>query len=1419
MNKTSTSAGDAVKSARAPLLRRLLSRFWSSEQTQARPRSAQRTRFETLEPRILLSADFMPVAAEAMADGLDQLGERMDQFLTGDAAFAERVPLLLKVTVDENDTLVSEAPTVGDLLTVAVDANGDGQVSGLFFDPSDDDESELADLDTGHDGFVDAGEFLEGWFFERVQERLDTHDDTRADFVAFLKSGDFFDGGPIDRTLDHLGPYTVEFKTLDGQITDTTENPDAEVTFTVDIELTVSTTMPIDLGLEADGLKLFAYTGSSLNPQSVTVPVTSKLSFSFEFGVYTGGQDDSEIDAADFFVRKADPLLVSVVATDTDLDFNLNIGFLGAEVVNGEFDLQVDVASALVDPNDPIALGFQDSQHGVEQTSGVVTAANAVPSANLDHAVGFFLRVGNVGITTPVFVSDNDAPDLAALKSHIQAAVASANLDGIITADIDGANKVTFSLAQTTDTPLGFANESLALNGIIQAAPDGTGVSAFDFLADQAFLLSVAGELPRLVTVRFPNPAEEEIGFGGKQEASLPGSIDQVEAVSAPSVFNITGDATFGITVTTNSGFQYTNTITVSPSDIAAGADIFDLTAAINGKLNLDLNFAPLLEAVTDGSKIRFEGTSSALSAIRVDAGGTAIAEIGFADLAQTTLQLTAANNAINSGDLSSRATFRVDLLEVGVGATTKYVTVTPSDNSGVVDLAADVDAALAAAGLGGDLDAVEAGGKVVLVAKHINVASFSVTSENETIDDLVHDVNAALADAGMGAQVTASNAGGQLRLDAAGESIEITHTLTFDAGVTFAELQANPGSELFEPAVDQAASHATLDLPVKVKAGLEDLQTGADDDWNPQDLAIVANFSPLGSTVAEYDADLQRFSIHFDLTPGSGVPEQDSQVAAVTSGELDEEARLVNMAEALNFNLVGAENVVGLLMGLGSALQQLTSVAEFADFDIPFVDAALADLFNYTDSDKAAFTGLIDKILFDMGADGFSGDDADKLLRKITEDGTSYLLPAFVTAQELAAKLGTVLGVALEGNGGINAAYNTSTNELTYRVDLIAGEDTVTSLTRAFDYDVELSPFAKMTVDTAAQPASKQVTLEGRTGLGMTFGIDLDPPGIVINASTPLEDLNGGNGVDIRKTHAITGTVQIPVAGPSDAPVQQITADAEFFVSIDGAAAVKVTVKSTSALNRSMGDLVADLDNSLALAGLFSQLHADYDGQRLVLSGARGGHAVRDHQRQFRRRAAARPGAGDVERMGLPGHRLERRGARDRARRARAGRPGAGGDRCDQRPDGRRGNGGLQRGAYRPAAGRHHRRRGHLPRRFREWFRRAPRPGLLPVECAELGVRRPVRQPAPDRGRRDRRDAPRRPLLRAQRRDAHRRPEPRDAGRRHPGAGAVRHRRRRHHARRLDAGQRDRRAEQRVEDHAGAAVRQDRHARRRSRW
>ena len=1180
--------------AASGLLTRLLSRLWTS--APERGPTSRRARFEALEPRILLSADLTPETADALADGLNRLGNRVEDFLVSETLLDQRIPLLLSVKENDDGIVVDEAPTISELYVVPVDANGDGDIDD-FIDPFDDDESILQDLDTAGnaDGSVDAGEFLQGWFFDPLEAFLNGHPATTTDVVDFLEGGFLFS---LDQSLS-IGPYTIEFEIVDAKVADLTEDPDAEAAFSVGFVLSITQDLPIDLGLEADALKLLPFTGPDASPEPPVVETTSSLSFGFTFGVFTGGQTPAQITGSDFFIRKADPLLVSVTAEDTDLDFKLNVGFLGAEVVDGSLDLQVDVETTLLDPNDPDVLGFIDTQHGVESTTGVVTATNAVPSANLDHAAGFFLRVGNVGITTPVLVLDNAAADLNALKTHVESALAAANLDDLIDVSLVGAGNDTFqfSLIPTSDTPLGFANEALGLLGSLSGTPDGDGPNAFEYLSDQVFLLSVGGGLARIITVRFPDPAKEEIGFGHEQTADLTAAADQVVAANTPTVFDITGNANFTVTITFDNGTQLSQSFTVTATDTDGSGNLAQLAGAIDAQLVADTTIFPFVQVLDEGGKIKFEGINSSVSGIRVQASGTATSEIGFASDADATLSLTAANNAINTGDLSGTATFDVTVTTVGVGTSTTRVTVAPSDNGGVADLAADIDAALASQGLA--IDASVVSGKIVLTAQNVNVAAFDVKVGNQDLDDLVADVNAALDDAGLGSAVDASNdGGGHLVLTStAGKSLEISRTLTFDAGVTFTELGLG-ANQLFSTTTG-ADSHVTFDFPVQVLAGLEDATTEADDDWDPADVAIVGNFDPFGP-LSVFDAGGEnRFNLNLTVDPPSAA---DAPIAVPTPGSLTDEIKLVNFAELLQFNVVAAESMIGLITQLGQSLESIASSGQFSLYGIPLSGSALADMLVFGDLVQ---TGLV----YDVGEDGQLDATASKpnnhadlvadgevsrlQVRTIVHaDGqdTVKLLPSFVTAQQLASQLSTLLGIPL-GPNGINARYDpadgsTTGNELSYTITLVSKdrisvgvEDSVgeaDAFHAPFEFDVNLSPFGELTVDTVddmGNPLDSRVTLTSRNSLQMTFGVDLDPAAPIdfADGGTDVQDLNNETGVDIKLERAVTGTD----------PVRQvfgIGSDATFLVSIDDGAPVQVTL-SKAVVDGTDGSLNAFAD------------------------------------------------------------------------------------------------------------------------------------------------------------------------------------------------------------------------------------------------
>ncbi|HET9823430.1 MAG TPA: LEPR-XLL domain-containing protein [Burkholderiaceae bacterium] len=1207
------------KSERQP--RALVSRLkkalagWSGSAGGAAQEPRRRVHIEPIEPRVLLSVDLLPAASYGLADGIDALGDRMADFLVAEDLLGDRVPILLKAGKDTDGNPVYEAPTVLDLLSVRVDANLDG-VNGLAdpsdplnFNTSDDDEGVLAGLDKdllgqpGH-GVVDPGEFLQAWFFEPFANYLDLAPLTTGDVKHFLEDGILLYFSP-EKHLDHLSgsSYVVDFKIVDAKVDDTTENPDAEFTFKVGFELTITQMMAIDLGLEADALKLLAFTGEvDSNPGQPKVPVTSKLSFAFDFGIHTGGQSTAQINALDFFVRKAEPIVASVKSDVGDIpDFHLNIGFLGADVIDGSLKLQADVETALLDPNDPDVLGFTDDQHGVEQASGSVVAANALSSANLSHAAGFFLRIGNLGISTPVTVPDNnaDGDPLSAVVADVDAALVAAGLGDLVEVSLDGSDKLRFDVVATTDTPLGFGNDVNNTFGVLQATPDGTGGNIWEFTADQNFLLSVGGALPKLVTVRGPDPSHTQIGFNNGQSAAA----TAVVAPAPASVFDISADANFTVTVKFDDGTEASASFTLSATDTDGNTDAGDLAADIDAGMLANPAVWGVVQVVADGSgHIRFNPLGGTVSAIRVQASGTATSEVGLAGDATATRALTAASAA--TADLADPARFKLTL-KTDTGASTSTATVlvvVPDyDRASLADLAGDINAAIDAAVGANRIDATVVGGKIVLKALDADVLAFSVVTINESLADLVGDVNQALAEAGLGGQVTASEVLGQLRLaTTGGQSLEISRRLTFDAGVTFAELVLTPTAQLFD-AAEGSASTVQLKLPVSVLPGLEDAKTPADDDFRPAHMAIVGNFDPFNSAAATFvDGTVNRFDLHFTYEPT--VSNQDSPKGSVPGvGSLSNTIVLNNFAEALNFSLISAESMIGLIGSLGTALQQLSNTEKFTDFGIPFAEATLSDLLNFADEDKARYSGLIDMLLFDTGGDGIDGSagDANRLLKKVTVDSTSYLLPAFSTAQTLGAKLKEVLGTpTLEGAGAINPTYNWETNELTYQVDLHAGARTAVStqlpvvangagfdddINRVrFEHDVAFDPFDKLTIDTARPPAETSVDIKGRTGLGMTFGVNLSPPGAVIFNDTPLASLNGLHGIDARIERALTGETGVR-------SIYGITRDSTFKISVDGGTARKVDLAASATnTNLTIGNLVSDLQAAInaALSG-----------------------------------------------------------------------------------------------------------------------------------------------------------------------------------------------------------------------------------------
>ncbi len=1092
---------------------------------------------EPLEPRLLLSADFMPAAADAMGEGLEDFQDLLEDFF--DTELDDRVPLLLieDPDYDETDTddAPFEAPRFLDLFAVAVDADGDGDINGKAFDTGDDDEDILHawDMAGNDDGVVDAAEMLDALLFAPMEEFLTTGVDNSTEvdeFVTFLEGGLILNDG-LDLLLEDLGPdFSIDFDLVSA--TDLTEEPDAEVVFSLQFELTIERAdTALDLGLDADDLKLLAFTGDSLNPEAVTLPLESSLSFGFEFGVYTGGQDDADLNALDFFIRRADDMLFSVVDTvpDDAFNFDLNIGFLGADVVDGSIDFQADILATLVDPDSPAVLGFDSSQYGVEQTGGEVVADNAIPDFDLPHDAGFVLRLGNIGIATDVLVTaDASNGDNADLVADVQAAVNAAGLGDLVTVDLTGSDELRFSLPTTNAGELGFTGfDPLSETGLLTAAGLAPANQPGD---DVTFLLSLAGALPRLVTIRAPGAEQEDIGFAASEMSDSLAPLVAAGAIDAGGV--IGGDAQADLTLRvafddgTFSDIAVATTEALSlPSPNTSSAELFaDFDAALGSALFI-AGKAGAVTASESAGTITLTGAADVTGIEVIAADTEASAALGFTAGQKTLLTLTA-DDVVADADFAGNAR-----LIVSVNGTDHRVDF-EGGHASAADLATEIDSALSDAGLA--VSASVDSGRIVLSADDTSVYELSLLTDNQLLEDLIYDLNNALDLAGFDGvtdvEVSADEDTGNIRLIAAGgETLEITNTLTFDAGVRGAELDGSgsPPDASFDIAVGDN-SELVLDLPVEVKDGLRDLSTAqVDDFWKPQDMAIVGNFNPLGGlldvppvpTIATFEPtepdnqdpgtdpqEVNRFRLAFDITPPNG----DDPLIPIPSPAADNTLQLVNFAEALQFNQIGPGSFIGMLGELGAALDSIMQNALFAGYDIPFTDATLKDI--------VAFEAMIkNSMIYDLGPDGMfdaeafvdDGSAARLLLRSPVGAGVidpevnfnsegAPLVPngfhpveTYTTAQEMGARLAEILRMPLftdtsddVGNavGGINPTYDPSSNELTYDMDLISSDrvsvgvddpDTADPaldppFTTPFEFDVDLTPFSEFLITAA---------------------------------------------------------------------------------------------------------------------------------------------------------------------------------------------------------------------------------------------------------------------------------------------------------------------------------------------------------------
>ncbi|NDV61616.1 LEPR-XLL domain-containing protein [Puniceicoccales bacterium CK1056] len=253
------------------------------------------------------------------------------------------------------------------------------------------------------------------------------------------------------------------------------------------------TLLDVDAGVHFKGLMIgFLNVGGSVSASDFVFAVQDKPSDPNDGMVVSVEMDQSGTIDAD-----GSPLART---------FNINVGFLGASVTNGEIKLDMDQEGGASDPSNPDALGFTLDQQGVPYSSGVILA-DAVPEPVdyvLPNEIIFTLTVGTntysptTEVTVPFPDTNSPAPNtsIADLVGDVDAALPG-SLSSLIGVGHTG-GKIQLSLPNVTTYKIGFANEASGSNSI-------TGTSAASVIGSTnpgvvRFLLSLDGSLPKLIS-------------------------------------------------------------------------------------------------------------------------------------------------------------------------------------------------------------------------------------------------------------------------------------------------------------------------------------------------------------------------------------------------------------------------------------------------------------------------------------------------------------------------------------------------------------------------------------------------------------------------------------------------------------------------------------------------------------------------------------------------------------------------------------------------------------------------------------------------------------------------------------------------------------------------------------------------------
>jgi Ca2+-binding RTX toxin-like protein len=821
---------------------------------------------EALEPRLLLSADTgISGITSGFNEGLDALGDSLQEYIETDTLFDTYVPGVLELDPDQ-EALVSR--TIEELLRMEVDGDSDLQTL-----------ANRINNQFGSETYVTFEDYFVATFVDRIEDFMTAYDPLANDPLELVSDdtqfriefSTFLNGALIDADVSG----TESIFDLDVSSSGSSLTVD-EATWELDFNLTINRDMVLDLGAQADDLEIFF-------PGDFSTGQTTEVEASFDFSLTLG----FDLSDEEFFVTPDGDVSFTIdTHTDTLTDADLHVGFLGTSA-DGTFSIDLAIGTQMLDPSTPNFLGFTE----VPPIDGEMIIADIAPrSFDLEHDINieFNLKIGThdmVPIDVTLLHADTDTnTTIEDLKDDLQTAIGNANaalgeLVVVEVVEVNGEERLALRVIDTDAEPVGFNNESYVADPNVAAGdtvtltaamvPAGDGATIYEFTTDQTFLLSVDGSVPYLVTLPATDPAMEELGFA-QSEAAVLNTMEATNAGPVNGQLGLPGDGTKSLVVvaTRDTGVITVGILSITEPTWIGNANLTDLSndlqTAINGSA-----LTGLVTAGTSGGKLKFDavGGAGVVALVMGFTGDEALFGFTGAEFERLEVTTDSDEDAVLTGD----ATFDIQVNPV-IGADFMLTVVVP-EGTVEADYVSTINTALAAT----DFEAVEEGNRITIRVKQFSVHVIEafdvevthVTKGNTTIGDLASDLDRALKDLGLAA-VDGGDSGGKLTIEAMDQSLEITRTLgmDFDVNITTAEMQA-AGGDIFLGKPDPTSTFE-VDLTLTPDAGLSD----PNDSNNPYDTTndLKVLFNPFD----DFDSDASDQYNPWELRDGFvGLPDR----------------------------------------------------------------------------------------------------------------------------------------------------------------------------------------------------------------------------------------------------------------------------------------------------------------------------------------------------------------------------------------------------------------------------------------------------------------------------------------------------------------------------------------------------------------